>query len=76
MILPNKHLGLSRSVLGVGAILLKEMTDETTVSMLWERVRERPEIRTFELFLLCLDMLYALGLVSYNKHDLLVAAKR
>ena len=41
MILPNKHVGLSGSGLGVGAILLKELTEGLTISMLWESVREK-----------------------------------
>ena len=70
MLLPNKHVGLSRSALGVGAVLLNELVKESTVSALWENVREKPEILTFERFVLGLDMLFALGLVNYGKHGL------
>lgn len=76
MILPNKHVGLSGSILGVGAILLKELTEGLTISMLWESVREKPEIRTFEIFVLSLDMLFALELVAYDKRGLVVAAQK
>ena len=72
-ILPDKHVSLSRSALGMGAVLLSEIADgrSSTVSALWERVRERPEILTFERFVLTLDMLFAFGLVTY-KHGLVV----
>ena len=75
-ILPNKHVGLSRSALGVGAILLGELAAERTVSALWERVRNKPEIMTFERFVLVLDMLFALRLVTYNKQGMLEATHR
>ena len=76
MMLPNKHVNLSRSALGVGAILLDEMAKEHTVSALWERVRKRPEILTFERFVLVLDMLFALGLVTYNKHKMVETTRK
>ena len=70
MILPNKHVKISECLLGSGAILLQEMSDERTVSALWESVRGRPEIRTFEKFVLSLDLLFVLGLVNYNNRGL------
>ena len=76
IILPNKHAGLSKSGLGVGAILLGELDVGRTVSELWEGVRKRPEILTFERFVLGLDMLFALGLVVYDKRGLVEAVRR
>ena len=75
-ILPSKHVSLSRSALGVGAILLAEMSEERTVSALWERVRKKPEILSFEGFVLVLDMLFALGIVTYNKRGMVEVTRR
>ena len=74
MILPNKHTGISWCILGTGATLLKELGEERTVSALWESVRKKPEIRTFDRFVLGLDLLFMLGLVNY-KHGLVEVAR-
>ena len=58
MILPSKHIKLSNCILNVGAILLKKLDRERTVSMLWDSVRAKPEIRTFERFVMGLDLLF------------------
>ena len=76
MILPDKHVNLLRSALGVGAILLSEIIEECTVSTLWENVRERPEILTFERFVLSLDVLFTLGLITYTKHGFIEVTQK
>lgn len=76
MILPNKHVKISGCILGTGAILLKELSGERTVSSLWESVRDKPEIRTFGKFVLSLDLLFVLGLVRYNKRGFVELSKK
>lgn len=63
MILPTKHIPASQSILGVGAVLLRHLSRERTVSELWERVRVVKEVGTFERFVMALDLLYAVGAV-------------
>ena len=76
MILPDKHVWLSSSFLAVGAVLLGLLESGQTVSSLWVASRHREEIRTFDRFILALDMLYALGLVEFDQDGLLVRVKR
>ncbi len=66
MILPNKHLGLSRSILGQGAALLETLREPQTVSSLWSAVRSRPEFVSFKRFILALDFLYLVGAVEWS----------
>lgn len=61
MILPTKHISTQNSLLGVGAVLLKNLDKPRTVTALWERVRALPEIGVYERFILSLDLLYAIG---------------
>ncbi|HYO59962.1 ABC-three component system middle component 6 [Archangium sp.] len=75
MILPTKHISTRRSLLGVGAAVLKRLREPQTVSRLWEHVRDEPEVRNFERFVLALDLLYALGAVEF-KDGLLRRASR
>jgi len=63
VILPTKHIPASQSILGVGAVLLRHLSRERTVSELWERVRVVREVGTFERFVLALDLLYTVGAV-------------
>lgn len=72
MILPGKHLPLSRSYLNVGAVLLESINGKRTVSTLWDATRGNPAIQAFDRFVLGLDMLFALGLVDMNDEGVIV----
>lgn len=76
MILPNKHIKISRCMLAAGAILLEELKEERTVSSLWDGVRGKPEIQTFGRFVLSLDLLFVLELVRYDEQGLLVVSSK
>ncbi|MEW6519754.1 MAG: ABC-three component system middle component 6 [Thermodesulfobacteriota bacterium] len=65
MILPNKHLLSRDSLIGVGGLLLTKIgPGGTTVSKLWEGVRDRREVGTYDRFILALDTLYLLGYIA------------
>ena len=66
MILPNKHCKLSDSLVGAGAIVLKNLDSDRTVSSLWGRVRNCPEISTFSKFTLTLDFLFIVGALEFS----------
>lgn len=62
MILPNKHLLSQDSLIGVGGLLLTMIGPSgTTVSKLWETVRGRQEVSTYDRFIMALDTMYLLG---------------
>lgn len=75
MILPSKHISQDQALIGVGAILLKEINQPQTVTSLWETVREEDAIGTFERFVLALDMLHIVGAVSLE-NGLIVRMKQ
>lgn len=70
MIAPSKHLPVERSLLGVGGILLSRLNRATTVSRLWEGVRDEEEIASYEVFTLTLSMLFAVGAVTLDENML------
>ena len=67
MILSSKHVKLSNSMLNVGAVLLKQIDNTQTVTILWNDSKIKSKIMYFEKFILGLDFLFMLGLVDYNK---------
>lgn len=71
MILPTKYVGTSQSILGLGALLLSNMEKAQPVSALWEKVRDNPDVGTFERFTLALDLLYVVDVVDFER-DLLI----
>lgn len=75
MILPTKHIPLTQSLLGAGALLLQHLEKPRTVTALWENAREISSIRTYERFSLVLDFLYTIGLVEFEQ-GLLKRVKR
>ena len=64
MILPTKHIPLDKSLLGAGAAVLPELKTPMTVTGVWERVKEFPEVGSYGRFLLILDFLYAIGAIE------------
>lgn len=74
MILPTKHISQSEALIGVGATLLAELSGPMTVSALWEHLRTKPNIGTFERFILASNLLYLIGAIEI-KDGLIVRAK-
>jgi len=66
MILPTKHIPAKQSLIGVGALVLRHLEREKTLTALWERLHDIEEVGTFERLVLTLDMLYAMGAVEMN----------
>ena len=67
MILPNKHLLSQHSLIGVGGLLLTKIgSGGMTVSRLWESVRDRREVGTYDRFVLALDTLFMLGYLGFE----------
>jgi hypothetical protein len=66
MILPSKHLGLDRSLIGTGSVVLGFLSEPRNVSTLWYKAKENPGIKTFESFSLTLDFLFAIGAITFN----------
>ena len=65
-LLPNKHVPTSRSLVGIGALLLEHLDSETTVSSLWEAVKSEQQVGSFRNFVLSLDYLYTIGAIDYE----------
>jgi len=66
MILPDKNILLSNSLLGMGAGLLAELKAPQTVSSLWEKVRIYGDIHSYEKYILTLDLLFLLNLIQFE----------
>lgn len=66
MILPTKHISPNEALLGVGATLLKHAREPITVSSLWERVRNEPNVGNFERFVLAANLLFLVGAINYD----------
>ncbi len=66
MILPDKHVALPYSLLGVGAAILARVTKSMTISALWDAVRSVPEVSAYSRFVLVLDLLYAVGALDFS----------
>jgi len=64
MILPTKHVPQDVALIGVGATLLRQLHQPSTVSGLWERVRDEPNVGTFERFVLASNLLYMIGAID------------
>lgn len=69
MILPTKRLSPSRSLMFVGADILRNLDEAKTVSRMWTEVRscgdsQRSQPLTFDWFVLALDLLFLCGAID------------
>ena len=77
MLLPTKTLSPARSLIGLGAVVLKLLNEPKPVSRIWEefqasqRVAPNAPTVTFARFVLALDLLYALDVIRYEHNRLL-----
>ena len=72
MILPDKHLSEDRSLLGVGADILRALDHPCTVSEAWERFSEFRRLSStsqpvsFDWFAKALTLLFAISAVHFR----------
>ncbi len=70
-ILPTKHIPEKDTLLYSGAIMISELTQEYTVSELWEKTKDLNSIQTFDKFVATLDFLFILGLVDFKNEKII-----
>ncbi len=75
MILPDKNIILQYSILGSGSIILKELRTPETVSSLWEKLKNKREIQSFEKFVLTLDFLFTVNIIEFQNGLLTIKVK-
>lgn len=77
MLLPDKHIKMSESLLGLGSFLLSILRNPMTVDAMWfeySKAREAgtyPAHHTFENVILALDVLFSIGAISIQKNGLI-----
>ncbi len=54
-------------MLNVGVVLLKQIDNTQTITMLWTDSKIKSKVIFFERFTLGLDFLFMLGLIDYDK---------
>lgn len=80
MILPDKHISISESLIGLGTFVLDNLTSAKNIDLLWhefEKVRgkEYPAYHSFDNLVLTINMLFALEMIEISSGDLLKRVK-
>ncbi len=65
-ILPNQYIPLDFSILGVAAIVVREIRPNDTVSTLWDRLSSDERVRTFNRFAAALTLLFAIRALEFD----------
>jgi hypothetical protein len=63
-VLPTKYVPIDFSILGISATIASEIRANDTVSSLWDRLADNPQIRTFDRYAAALTLLFAGSLIS------------
>lgn len=73
MILPDRNIAPDRALLTLGGMIFDRLTEPTTVSRLWDDIRELHQKRpiSYVWFLLSVDLLFVLNLVWFDQDGLL-----
>ncbi len=64
MILPDKNIKLEYSLLNCGALILGEISEPQTISLLWNKVKKHEALVNYEKFLFTLDYLYLINAIT------------
>ena len=72
-LLPDKHVGFSESLLGLGALVLQRLDRPKTLDELWQELRHHPSIRDrangtirLETLSLAVTVLFCIGATRLN----------
>ena len=73
MILPDRNIAPDRALLSIGSMIFDRLNEPTTVSRLWDEMRELHQGRpiSYAWFLLAVDLLFVLNLVWFDQDGLL-----
>lgn len=72
MIMPTKYIKENESLLGLGALIIKEINDEgSNLSLIWDNLKGNEDIFNFKRFILTLDMLFLLGLIDIKNNRII-----
>jgi len=66
VILPDKNIKLEYSLLNCGALILDEIREPKTISLLWEQVKQKETLDNYEKFVLTLDFLFIINAIKLN----------
>jgi hypothetical protein len=71
--LPSKHTYANESVVGLAALILRNLKTPKTVDEIWARLRgdKIPDNVSFDTTLLAVDLLFLIGAVRINEDGLL-----
>lgn len=66
MIFPDKNIKLNYSLLNCGMLILKELSEPQSVSLLWERISSSKSINNYNKFILTLDYLFIIKAIKFE----------
>lgn len=64
MILPTKNISEENSLLWIGGVILNLLNKPCDVSKLWDKLKSRSNINSFEYYILTLDFLFIIGAID------------
>lgn len=78
MVLPEKHIGFSESLLGLGSFILEMLFKPKNIDSLWQDLKTTQNLdnmftsHNFENLVLSVDILFAIGLIAINDNGNLI----
>jgi hypothetical protein len=78
MLLPNKHITLAQSIIGLGSFALGALEKPKTVDTLWNEFQEVnntarfPAYHTFENMMLAIDFLFTIGVIAEDQNGKII----
>jgi hypothetical protein len=73
MLLPDKHIKLAESLLGLGGFALQVLATPQPIDVLWKELQETnntaelPAYHSFENLVLAVDFLFSIGAITIDR---------
>jgi len=68
MILPTKNISKENSLLWIGGAILSILDRPSDISKLWDKLKVRTRINSFEYYVLALDLLFITGTIDIENN--------
>lgn len=78
MLLPDKHIKMSESLIGLGSFVVEDLATPKTIDEIWKGLQraytagEYPVYQSFENLVLAIDFLYSIGIVTASRNGKII----
>ena len=76
MILPDKNIAEDKSLLYIGGMIISLLESPLSISNLWDKLKNKIDINSFEHYILAIDLLYIMDAIIISEGKIILRKKQ